>query len=124
MHLKRTGARLTKTWIDVPMCWVTRKVTDMTTGLHQLVAKAKESHRAHAIVMTVVAAATLISATAVTARLSDPVLLPATRHEVVTVDARALEAPVLPQSLGYLEYDWSSAEGGVPGFALLSDNSN
>ena len=32
--------------------------------------------------------------------------------------------PEMPQSLGYLEYDWSSAKGGVPGFALLSDNSN
>ena len=30
----------------------------------------------------------------------------------------------MPQSRGYLEYDWSSSKGGVPGFTLLSDNSN
>jgi hypothetical protein len=71
--------------------------------------------------MAVVLAATLISATAVPAQLPHSVLLPAARHEVVTVDA--VEAPVLPQSLGYLEFDWSPASDGVPGFALLSGNS-
>ena len=44
-------------------------------------------------------------------------------EELVTVPAPGTNGPEMPQSLGYLEYDWSSAEGGVPGFALLSDNS-
>jgi len=34
-----------------------------------------------------------------------------------------IDAAVMPQSLGYLEFDWSSATGGVPGFAPLSDDS-
>ena len=45
-------------------------------------------------------------------------------EELVTVPAPATNGPEMPQSLGYLEYDWSPAEGGVPGFALPSDNSN
>jgi hypothetical protein len=49
---------------------------------------------------------------------------PSGLEEFVTVPAPATNGPELPQSLGYLEYDWSAAEGGVPGFALLSDNSN
>ena len=93
----------------------------MTTVQQRLAAKTKEAHRAHAIVMAAVLAATLISATAVPARLPHSVLLPAARHEVVTVDA--VEAPVLPQSLGYLEFDWLPASDGVPGFTLLSSNS-
>jgi len=45
-------------------------------------------------------------------------------EEFVTVPAPAANGPELPQSLGYLVYDWSAAEGGVPGFARLSDNAN
>jgi len=72
------------------------------------------------IVMAAVVAVALISATAA---LASSTLLSAPRHEAVAVDARASEAPVMPQSLGYLEFDWSTASGDVPGFAPLSSNS-
>ena len=94
----------------------------MTTIQQHLVAKTKESDRAHVIVMTAVVA--VISATAaLVAGSASSTLLSAPRHEAVTVDARASEAPVMPQSLGYLEFDWSTASGDVPGFAPLSNNS-
>jgi hypothetical protein len=47
-----------------------------------------------------------------------------TPHEFVTAPTRTADVPVMPQSLGYVEFDWSAAEGGVPGFSLLSENSN
>ena len=98
------------------------KGTDMTTVQQHLVAKTKESDRTHVIVMTAVVA--VISATAaLVAGSASSTLLSAPRHEAVTVDARASEAPVMPQSLGYLEFDWSTASRGVPGFAPLSSNS-
>ena len=100
------------------------KVTDMTSVQQHLVAKTKESDRAHVIVMTAVVAVALISATAaLVAGSASRTLLSAPRHEAVTVDARASEAPVMPQSLGYLEFDWSTASGDVPAFAPLSNNS-
>ena len=76
------------------------------------------------IVTTAVVAVALITArAALTAGATSSTVLSAPRHEAVTVDARASEAPVMPQSLGYLEFDWSTASGDVPGFALLSNNS-
>ena len=96
----------------------------MTTIQQHLAAKTKGSHWAHVIVTTAVVAVTLISArAALTAWATSSTLLFAPRHEAVTVDARASEAPVMPQSLGYLEFDWSTASGDVPGFAPLSNNS-
>ena len=72
----------------------------MTTVQQRLVAKTKEAHRAHVIVMTAVVAVALISATAALVAVStSSTLLSAPRHEAVTVDARASEAPVMPQSL-------------------------
>ena len=82
------------------------KVTDMTTVQQRLVAETKESHRAHVIGMTAVVAVALISATAaLVVGSASSTLLSAPRHEAITVDARASEAPVMPQSLGYLEFD-------------------
>jgi hypothetical protein len=82
------------------------KVTDMTTVQQRLVAETKESHRAHVIVATAVVAVALISATAaLVVGSASSTLLSASRHEAITVDARASEAPVMPQSLGYLEFD-------------------
>ena len=76
------------------------KGTDMATVQQHLVAKTKEAHRAHVIVMTAVVAVALISATAaLVAGSTSSTLLSAPRHEAVTVDARASEAPVMPQSL-------------------------
>ena len=96
----------------------------MTTVQQRSVAKTKEAHRGHVIVVTAVMAVALISATAASVAVStSSTLLSAPRHEAVTVDARASEAPVMPQSLGYLEFDLSTASGGVPGFSPLSSNS-
>ena len=100
------------------------KVTDMTTVQQHLVANPRGSHRAHVIVtMTVVVVALISAAATLAGRSTSSTLLSAPRHEAVTVDARASEAPVMPQSLGYLEFDWSTASGDVPAFAPLSNNS-
>ncbi len=85
---------------DRIMCPGHAKGTDMATVQQQLVAKTKEAHRAHVIVMTAVVAVALISATAaLVAGSTSSTLLSAPRHEAITVDARASEAPVMPQSL-------------------------
>jgi hypothetical protein len=82
----------------------------MTTVQQHLVAKKKKPDRTHLIVMTAVVAVALISATAaLVAGSASSTLLSAPRHEVITVDAHASEAPVMPLSLGYLEFDWSTA---------------
>ena len=91
----------------------------MTAYVLDLVPRMRKSHRAHAIVMAAVIAVALVPAIAALG----PALSGAP-EEFVTVPAPATNGPEMPQSLGYLEYDWSAAEGGVPGFALLSDNSN
>lgn len=95
----------------------------MTSVCLQLIAKPGKSQHSHAIVIRVVTAVALISASAQLASPPSGMSLSATHHEVRTVDVRAADAPELPQSLGYLEFDWSSAGGGLPGFALLSGNS-
>ena len=95
----------------------------MTAYVLDLVPEMRKSHRAHAIVMAVVIAVALVPATAVLGPAPSGALRSGP-EEFVTVPAPATNGPEMPQSLGYLEYDWSSAEGGVPGFALLSDNSN
>jgi hypothetical protein len=74
--------------------------------------------------MAVVIAAALVPATALFGRVPSDVPPSACRQELVTLPAPAADRAMMPQSLGYLEFDWSSAEGGVPSFALLSDNSN
>ena len=95
----------------------------MTAYVLDLVPEMRKSHRPHAIVIAVAIAVALVPVIAVLgpassgARSSMP-------EEFVTVPAPATNGPELPQSLGYVEYDWSAAEGGVPGFGLLSDNSN
>ena len=72
----------------------------MTAVQQHFVAKTRESHWAHVIVATAVVAVALISATTVLAAgAKSSTLLSAPRHEAVTVDARASEAPVMPQSL-------------------------
>ena len=72
----------------------------MTTIQQHLAAKKKGSHWAHVIVTTAVVAVALISArAALTAGATSSTLLFAPRHEAITVDARASEAPVMPQSL-------------------------
>jgi hypothetical protein len=95
----------------------------MTAYILDLVPEMRKSHRPHGIVMAVVIAVALVPATAVLGPAPSGALRSGP-EEFVTVPGPATNGPETPQSLGYLEYDWSSAEGGVPGFALLSDNSN
>jgi len=71
----------------------------MTTLQQHLGANPRESHRAHVIVTMTVVVAALISAAATWAgRSTSSALLSAPRHEAVA-NARAPEAPVMPQSL-------------------------
>ena len=69
------------------------------------------------IAIALVAAPAFLSPSSSGAALPKP-------HAFVSAPARTTDEPVMPQSLGYVEFDWSPAEGGVPGFGLLSDNSN
>ena len=90
----------------------------MTAYVLDLVPPTRKSHRAHAIVMAVVIVVALVPVIAVLgpassgARSSMP-------EEFVTVPAPATNRLEMPQSLGYLEFDWSSENGGVPGFGPL-----
>jgi len=68
--------------------------------------------------MSIVIAVALAPATTV----PGPAPSGASPEELVTIPAPAVDGRMPPQSLGYLEFDW--ADGGVPGFARLSDNSN
>ena len=95
----------------------------MTTVRQNLVATGRQSHRPHAIVMAVVMVAALISASSLLASGPSDVAPSTSRPDAVTPATRMIDAAVMPQSLGYLEFDWSSATGGVPGFAPLSDDS-
>jgi hypothetical protein len=82
----------------------------MTTVQQHLVAKTKEAHRAHVIVMTAVMAVALIFATpALVAGSTSSTLLSAPRPEAVAVDAHASEAPVIPQSLASRACDGTPA---------------
>jgi hypothetical protein len=94
----------------------------MTAYILDLVPEMRKSHRPHAIVIAVAIAVALVPVIAVLGPSSSGAR-PSTPEEFVTVPP-ATNGPEMPQSLGYLEYDWSPAEGGVPGFALPSDNSN
>jgi hypothetical protein len=49
--------------------------------------------------------------------------VPAPPHGIVTITPPVVDDLVI-QSTGYLEFDWSAAEGGVPGFALLPNKTN
>src|SRR5262249_48080028 len=94
-----------------------------TIVMRHLVARATKSYRTHGIVMAGWIATALVAAPAFLSPTSSGAVLP-TSHEVVTAPARPVDDPVIPQSLGYVEFDWSAAEGGVPGFGLLPDNAN
>lgn len=95
----------------------------MTAFTKDLVVWSWKSHRPHTIVMAIVIAVALVPATAALGPAPSGVLRSGP-EEFVTVPAPATNGPENPQSLGYLVFDWSAADGGVPGFGLLSDNSN
>ena len=92
----------------------------MTAYVLDLVPEMRKSHRPDAIVMAVVITVALTPESAVLGPVTSGAQRSAA-EEFVTVPAPATNGPEMPQSL---EYDWSGAEGGVPGFGLLSDNSN
>ena len=92
------------------------------TYVLELVPRMRKSHWALPIVMAVVIAVALVPATAFL-EPAPPGARPSTPDEFVMVPP-ATNGPEMLLSLGYLEHDWSSAKGRVPGFALLSDNSN
>ena len=96
----------------------------MTAYTKDLVVWTWKSQRAHGIVMAVVIAAALVPATALFGRVPSDVPPSACRPELVMIPMPVAERAMMPQSLGYLEFDWASTDGGVPGFALLADNSN
>ena len=64
--------------------------------------------------MTLAAAAVVIASAASSTK---PASAPAAHKAAMpAIEARAPEAPVPVRSLGYLVFDWSEADGGVPGF--------
>jgi len=71
--------------------------------------------------MTVAGAIALLSASAFLRPISSGAL-PSTSHEFVTIAPPVVDDLVI-QSVGYVVFDWSPAEGGVPGFETLPDNS-
>jgi hypothetical protein len=89
----------------------------MTIG-HQLRREARQFHPRHVIVMTLGAAAILIAAAA---SPTIPASAPSAAPDAAApaTEARAPEAYVPVQSLGYVVFDWSEADGVVPGFEPL-----
>ena len=94
----------------------------MTAYVLDLVPEMRKSHRPHGIVMAVVIAVALVPAVAVLGPAPSGARS-STAEEFVRVPPMT-NGPERPQSRGYLEYDWFPAEGGVPDFALPSENSN
>jgi hypothetical protein len=95
----------------------------MTTIQQHLVARTGKSHLAHGIVMAVVITIVLAPATVSLSPTSLGAVPSTPGQESVAAATRASDAPVMPESLGYLVFDWSSADGGVPGFAPMAGNS-
>lgn len=91
----------------------------MTANRDHLASWTKEFHGGHAIVMTAVTIAALIFAAALLASFPAAGQLPAPHDKASAAAERAVSTAVIPQSLGYLEFDWSSKSGGVPGFEPL-----
>ena len=93
----------------------------MTIG-HQLRREKRQFHPRHVIVM-MLGTATVLYAAAVHSMTAAEVPLPE-RHAaaVPATEARLPEAYMPVHSLGYVVFDWSEADGGVPGFAPLPTN--
>jgi hypothetical protein len=71
--------------------------------------------------MTLAAAAVLIAAAATpTTQAGAP--LAARDAAVPATEARPPEAPQPVQSLGYVVFDWSDADGTIPGFGPLTSD--
>jgi hypothetical protein len=94
----------------------------MTIFGHQLRRKARQFHPRNAIVMALAAAAVVVASAASSTK---PASAPAAHEAAIpATEARAPEAWVPVQSLGYVVFDWSDADGVVPGFGPLPTNGN
>ena len=80
--------------------------------------------RGHAIVMTFVAGAAVITTSALLATTPADAPLAARVGQTIAGERRAPEAPTLVRTHGYVEFDWSSAGGVVPGFEPLPSTGN
>jgi hypothetical protein len=90
----------------------------MTIG-HQLRREKGQFHPRHVIVMMFGTAAILYTA-AVYSMVPAEVLMPERHAAAAPATAMRLPEPYVPvQSLGYVVFDWSETDGGVPGFAPL-----
>ena len=89
----------------------------MTIG-HQLRREARQFHPRHVIVMMFGAAAILFAA-AVSSMAPAEEPLPERNPAMPATGTRAPEAAQPVQSLGYVVFDWSETDGGVPGFAPM-----
>jgi hypothetical protein len=71
--------------------------------------------------MAVLTGVALLAASAFLRPISSPAL-PSAPREFVGIMPPVVDDLVI-QSVGYVVFDWSAAEGGVPGFAELPDHS-
>lgn len=85
---------------------------------HQLRRETRQFHPRHVIVMTFGAAAILFAA-AVSSMAPAEEPPPARDPAMPATAARAPEAAQPVQSLGYVVFDWSEADGVVPGFGPM-----
>ena len=90
----------------------------MTIG-HQLGRLSGQFHPRHVIVMMFGTAAILYAA-AVSSMTQADVPMPGRNVAQPATEARAPEAPQPVQSLGYVVFDWSDADGTIPGFGPLT----
>lgn len=85
---------------------------------HQLRREKRQFHPRHVIVMTFGVAAVLYTAV-LSSIVPAEVAAPERKAAMPATEARAPEAPMPVQSLGYLVFDWSEADGVVPGFGPM-----
>lgn len=85
---------------------------------HELRRENRQFHPRHVIVMTLGVAAVLFAA-AVSSMAPAEVPLPERNAAKPATETRAPDAYVPVQSLGYVVFDWSEADGVVPGFGPM-----
>lgn len=90
----------------------------MTIG-YQLRREKRQFHPRHVIVMTLGTAAVLYAA-AVSSMTPAQVAMPERHPATSATETRAPEAVMPVQSLGYVVFDWSQADGTIPGFGPLT----
>ena len=88
---------------------------------HQLRREKRQFHPRHVIVMTLGAAAVFYAAAVYSMAPAD-MPLPEGKAAMPATETRAPEAPMPVQSLGYVVFDWSDADGTIPGFGPLPSN--